>query len=334
MKPYDVLIVGAGIVGCACALRVRSGGFACRLIEGYLAGGGATAAGMGHIVVMDDSPAQLDLTATPARSGSRIPKLPDAVEYETRGTIWVAADDEEMAEVHAKRSTYARCGRSRRGSDAAEVASRNRTSAPRAWPEACWYPAMESSILRLQPIGFYQRGLALGADDLPGLRQSPPSKGEVRLSRWHDACVAERIVLAIGTDCDLLPALPIQKRKGHLLITDRYPGLSSPSTRRARLSEERAQGRGRLRCVQHPAASDRATPDRLFAPVRQRGARDQKPTFSAGCSSVHGATCRSWRRLRAARLDGLPRCNSRQAAPHRPGRRPLRGPVSVARRRL
>jgi glycine/D-amino acid oxidase-like deaminating enzyme len=36
---------------------------------------------------------------------------------------------------------------------------------------------------------------------------------------------SERIVLAVGTQCDLLPSLPIQKRKGHLVITDRYPGF-------------------------------------------------------------------------------------------------------------
>ena len=35
----------------------------------------------------------------------------------------------------------------------------------------------------------------------------------------------DRVVLAVGTDCDLLPALPIQRRKGHLVITDRYPGF-------------------------------------------------------------------------------------------------------------
>jgi glycine/D-amino acid oxidase-like deaminating enzyme len=33
------------------------------------------------------------------------------------------------------------------------------------------------------------------------------------------ALEADRIVLAVGSECDLLPALPIRKRKGHLLIT-------------------------------------------------------------------------------------------------------------------
>jgi glycine/D-amino acid oxidase-like deaminating enzyme len=46
----------------------------------------------------------------------------------------------------------------------------------------------------------------------------------VRLSDGQ-SLTAERIVLAVGTECDLLPSLPIQKRKGHLVITDRYPGF-------------------------------------------------------------------------------------------------------------
>jgi D-hydroxyproline dehydrogenase subunit beta len=36
---------------------------------------------------------------------------------------------------------------------------------------------------------------------------------------------ADRILLAVGTECDLLPALPVKKRKGHLAITDSYPGF-------------------------------------------------------------------------------------------------------------
>jgi glycine/D-amino acid oxidase-like deaminating enzyme len=36
---------------------------------------------------------------------------------------------------------------------------------------------------------------------------------------------AGRVVVATGADTALLPWLPIQRRKGHLLITDRYPGF-------------------------------------------------------------------------------------------------------------
>ena len=49
----DVVIIGAGIVGAACALECAESGLHCALVEPHVVGGGATAAGMGHIVVMD-----------------------------------------------------------------------------------------------------------------------------------------------------------------------------------------------------------------------------------------------------------------------------------------
>ena len=61
-ETWDVVIVGAGIVGSACALECASRGLRTAVVEGKELGGGATAAGMGHIVVMDDSPAQMALT--------------------------------------------------------------------------------------------------------------------------------------------------------------------------------------------------------------------------------------------------------------------------------
>ena len=38
---------------------------------------------------------------------------------------------------------------------------------------------------------------------------------------------SDAIVLATGVETSLLPWLPIQKRKGHLLLTDRHPGFLS-----------------------------------------------------------------------------------------------------------
>lgn len=59
---YDVAIVGAGIVGAACADEFARRGMRVVIIDRDIVGGGATAAGMGHIVVMDDSEAQFALT--------------------------------------------------------------------------------------------------------------------------------------------------------------------------------------------------------------------------------------------------------------------------------
>src|SRR5450755_5178183 len=108
---YDVAIAGAGIVGAACADEVARRGLRVAAIGEDIVGSGATAAGMGHIVVMDDSDAQFALTRYSQQLWQELrPELPDDVEYEQCGTIWVAADEEEMAEVRRKHSFYAERG--------------------------------------------------------------------------------------------------------------------------------------------------------------------------------------------------------------------------------
>jgi len=78
---------------------------------GAVARGGTTAAGMGHIVVMDDSEAQFALTRYSQQLWQELRSaLPPDVEYEQCGTIWVAADEEEMAEVRRKQIYYSERG--------------------------------------------------------------------------------------------------------------------------------------------------------------------------------------------------------------------------------
>src|SRR5215472_4889621 len=62
METFDVVILGAGIVGAACAQECASAGMTVGIVEPSVPAGAASAAGMGHLVVMDDSPAQLALT--------------------------------------------------------------------------------------------------------------------------------------------------------------------------------------------------------------------------------------------------------------------------------
>src|SRR5271168_3361074 len=84
MEPMtlDAVIVGGGIVGTACALAFSRQGMRVALVEAGEIGAGATAAAMGHVVVLDDSPAQLALTRYSQilwrQMGS---KLPSEAEY-------------------------------------------------------------------------------------------------------------------------------------------------------------------------------------------------------------------------------------------------------------
>src|SRR3954469_14615633 len=70
-------------------------------------GGGATAAGMGHIAVMDDSDAQFALTSYSQELWIQLAaELPDDAEYLRCGSLWVAADQEEFVEVERKYKFY------------------------------------------------------------------------------------------------------------------------------------------------------------------------------------------------------------------------------------
>ncbi|MDU3935549.1 MAG: FAD-dependent oxidoreductase, partial [Serratia liquefaciens] len=57
----EAIVVGAGIIGAACAWRLAQQGLQVLLVDNQRAG--ATAAGMGHLVCMDDNPAELALSA-------------------------------------------------------------------------------------------------------------------------------------------------------------------------------------------------------------------------------------------------------------------------------
>src|SRR5580698_1025244 len=79
---FQVAIVGAGIVGAACADEFARRGMRVVLVDRDGVGSGATAAAMGHIVVMDDSEAQFGLTRYSQQLWRKLKaELPDDVAY-------------------------------------------------------------------------------------------------------------------------------------------------------------------------------------------------------------------------------------------------------------
>lgn len=223
MMAFDVLVIGAGIVGSAVARECATAGLRVGIVEGGVPGGGATAAGMGHIVIMDDSPAQLALTAYSRSLWQQDQSmLPAAAEYESSGTVWVAADDEEMVEVHSKFATYQAAGIRAQVLTAVQLAEQEPNL--RSGLAGCLLVPDDGVLYPPAAANFYlKEALRLGAKVF-FTRAIAAADGIVRLADGTSLSAA-RIVLAVGTECDLLPALPIEKRKGHLLITDRYPGF-------------------------------------------------------------------------------------------------------------
>jgi glycine/D-amino acid oxidase-like deaminating enzyme len=224
-KNFDAIVVGAGIVGAACADEFARRGLRVAVVDRDVVGSGATAAGMGHIVVMDDSEAQFALTRYSQRLWQALrPELPADVEYEQCGTIWVAADEQEMAEVQRKHEYYGRLGVPTTMLDAEalhrlEPNLRNGLAGGLLVSEdAVLYPPCAARFLM-------ERAQKLGAQLRLGAVVTQIGQGRVRLADGVEIA-AEIIVNAAGAwAAELTNGIQINKRKGHLVITDRYPGF-------------------------------------------------------------------------------------------------------------
>ena len=98
----DVIVIGAGIVGAACAHELARAGLGVLVLDAGL--GGATQAGMGHLVVMDDNPAELTLSHESLKIWHDwAPRMNADCAFATCGTLWLAANDAEMAVAEDKR---------------------------------------------------------------------------------------------------------------------------------------------------------------------------------------------------------------------------------------
>jgi glycine/D-amino acid oxidase-like deaminating enzyme len=222
MSATDVLVIGAGIVGAACAHALAQAGLSVRVIDARL--GGATAAGMGHLVVMDDNPAELALS----RASLNIwhawaPEMDMGCAFTPCGTLWLAANDAEMQAAHDKGNTLRGHGIACEMLDAAALARAEPVlrsglaGALKVQDDSVVYaPRVAQWLLdqaAVQAHLVFEQAEAMRID------------GHTVTLRDGSQRKAGAIVLASGIHATALCAgLPLRPKKGHLLITDRYPG--------------------------------------------------------------------------------------------------------------
>ncbi|MCW5963111.1 MAG: FAD-dependent oxidoreductase [Bryobacterales bacterium] len=225
MSLPDAIIIGAGIVGAACAERLSADGLRVLVLEADVAGSGATAAGMGHVVVMDDNEAEFALTRYSSDLWrARSAELPQRAEWEPVGTLWVASDAEEFEGARRKLAFYRERG--------LQAELLDEQSLHEAEPQL--RPGLAGGLLIPEDAVTYPPPVAAWL-----LRQMQERGGELRQSVRVQAIAGDMVVLANGNQLQaplivlaagaasvgLIPALPLQPRKGHLAITDRVPGF-------------------------------------------------------------------------------------------------------------
>ena len=218
----DAIIIGAGIIGCAIADALSREGLRVTVVESRSPGSGTTAAAMGHLVVMDDSEAQFNLTRYSVELW-RQQDLPKGVEFDRSRTLWVATDDLELAEVQRKAAFYRQRGVEVQVLDGRQIAESEPNLRPglagglRITGDSMVYPPAAAKCL-------LDRAIARGSRLVPGqARVIFPGRVMLTSGTEIDAPI---IVNAAGfASPQLTPGISVNPRKGHLLITERYPGF-------------------------------------------------------------------------------------------------------------
>lgn len=133
-RTADVLIVGGGIIGAACAREFARQGLSVAVIEPGPVGGGATAAAMGHLLVSDALDEADALSQAEYALSRRSLDLwrqwlgesadnSHAAEYQRCGSLWLAADAQELELAARKQAWYRAQGLAAELLSAAELAA-------------------------------------------------------------------------------------------------------------------------------------------------------------------------------------------------------------------
>jgi len=311
---FDVVVVGAGIVGAACAWELAAAGLRVAVVDEAFPGAGASGAAMGHLVVMDDSPAQFALTHYSQTLWDELAtELPQNVEFDRCGTIWVAADEPEFAEVQRKAAYYQQRGVRAEILDSGAL----RNAEPNLREGYRWGLLIPGDSVVYPPAGaafFLERAAQRGATPHFGKAVTAFGQGKVHLADGTVFTAAKLVNAAGQLSPRLTPGIPVKPRKGHLAITDRYPGFV-----RHQLVEL-----GYLKSA-HSVTSDsvafnlqpRKTGQVLIGSSRQYGAEDQRVERAIMAEmlrrafdfvpALRGVSCiRVWTGFRPATPDKLP----------------------------
>lgn len=230
----DLIVIGAGVVGAACAYYAARRGLSVTVLDRGSVAGGTTGAGEGNLLVSDKEPGpELELALYSTQLWRELAEvLPSRIEYETKGGLVVASDAKGLAALRdfAARQTAA-------GVTADAVpGERLRELEPHLAPglaggvhypqDAQVQPALAAAHL-LRAAGD-RVSLRLGEEVTEILTGA---HGEVRGVRTPSGELhAPYVVNAAGTWGGELArlagvALPVRPRRGFVLVTEPLPRL-------------------------------------------------------------------------------------------------------------
>ncbi|MFF0629560.1 NAD(P)/FAD-dependent oxidoreductase [Streptomyces sp. NPDC004296] len=228
----DLLVIGAGVVGAACAYYAARCGLSVTVLDRGPVAGGTTGGGEGNLLVSDKEPGpELELALYSARLWRELAEvLPARIEYEPKGGLVVASGEEGLAALRDFAARQATAGVTAE----AVPAERLRDLEPHLAPglaggvhypqDAQVQPALAAA--QLLRAGGDRVRLRLG-EEVTGLLSG--ARGEVRGVRTPSGDLhAPYVVNAAGTWGGELARLagvrlPVRPRRGFVLVTEPLP---------------------------------------------------------------------------------------------------------------
>jgi glycine/D-amino acid oxidase-like deaminating enzyme len=174
---------------------------------------------------MDDSEAEFALTRYSSRLWDELaPQMPREADYERRGTMWVAANEAEMKAVHEKAVYHRERGVATEILNEQEV----REAEPNLRHSLAGALLVPGDAVLYAPVAaewLLGRARLRGATVRYDCRVRSVDSQSVQLAGGATLS-AQYIICATGASASILfPGLRVRPRKGHLAITDRYPGF-------------------------------------------------------------------------------------------------------------
>lgn len=231
----DVVVIGGGIVGAACAYYLTAAGLDVHLVERDFPASGTSRACDSLILLWDKVPGpELELGQASAALWTELAKTLDFdFEYARSGTVLLAENGEAMAAGQAKAETMNGAGVRAEVLDSTGLRSLEPNLASDLaggvfFPDDAQIDARRATLALI--LAARQRGLTLYPNaEVTAIRQAPGGRissvvtasGEI--ATGSVVCAAgvwsNRVAQFVGIE------LPVRPRKGHILVTAKVPGL-------------------------------------------------------------------------------------------------------------
>lgn len=233
--PLDAVIVGAGVVGAACAYYAGRAGLRVAVVDRGPVAGGTTGAGEGNLLVSDkEAGPELDLALLSTRLWRDLAHvLPPEIEYEPKGGLVVAPDETALTALRAFAEAQRKAGVQAREIGADRLYDLEPHLAP-GLPGGFHYP-QDAQVQPAQAAAQLLRAARqFGAEvhleqEVREVLTGPG--GRIRGVRTPDGELsAPAVVNAAGTWGGEVAALagttlPVLPRRGFVLVTEPLPRL-------------------------------------------------------------------------------------------------------------